>query len=97
MGLLLCGLGGVIVFCELGCALVADGAGETQLLLLALIFFALFFLHFCLGFGVMMELGHVLTRGFTGSFVCRLERRVGAVLGKQLQGTGDFLFLLFVA
>ena len=92
MGLLLCGLGGVIVFCELGCALVADGAGETQLLLLALIF-----LHVCLGFGVMMELEYVLTRGITVSFVCRLKRRVGAVLGKQRRRSGDFLFLLFVA
>jgi hypothetical protein len=39
----------------------------------------------------------VLTRGFTGSFVCRLERRVVAVLGIQRLGTGDFLLLAFFA
>ncbi len=33
--------------------------------------------------GAMRELGAVLTRCFTGSFVCRLKRRVGAVLGTE--------------
>ena len=50
-----------------------------------------------MGSDVMMELGYVLTRGFTVSFVCRLKRRVVAVLGKQRLGTGDFSLLAFFA
>ena len=70
-------LGGSIVFCEWGCALVADGAGDTTwLLVLALL------LSTCVGCSETRELGAVLTRCFTATLVCRFTRRVGAVLGK---------------
>ncbi len=41
------------------------------------------------GCGVTSQLGAVLTRCFTVSFVRGLERRRGAVLGKQRLRTGD--------
>jgi hypothetical protein len=59
MALVLFGLGGFIVFCESGCALVADGAGDMWLL-----FYALFLVYVCVGCGVMRELGDVLTCGY---------------------------------
>ena len=43
-----------------------------------------------------MELGAVLTRCFTGTFVCRLKRRVGAVLGMERLWTGDACCSLFL-
>ncbi len=42
MGLLLCGLGGVIVFCELGCALVADDARGYAAAAFGVNFFCMF-------------------------------------------------------
>ena len=58
MALGLCGFGGFVVFCESGCALVADGAGDMWMLLHAL-FFCM-----CVGCGVIRELGDVLTLRF---------------------------------
>ncbi len=41
------------------------------------------------------ELLAVLTRCFTVTFVCRLKRRVGALLGIEHQWTGDACCCLF--
>ena len=49
-----------------------------------------------MGCGVMRELGDVLTRCFTGTFLCRLKRRVGAVLGMEHLWTGDACCSLFL-
>ena len=78
------------MFCEWGCALVADGAGDTTWLLVQALV-----LSTCVGCGVMRELCAVLTRCFTVTFVCRVKRRVVALLGIQLQWAGDACRCLF--
>ncbi len=67
-----------------------DGAGDMRLLVSALVL-----LYVEWGGCAMRELGAILTRCFTGSFVCRLKRRVGVVLGMEWIWTGDACCCLF--
>ena len=78
------------MFCEWGCALVADVAGDTTWLLVQALL-----LSTCVGCSETRELGAVLTRCFTVSFVCRHKRRVGAVLGIERRWTGAACCCLF--
>ena len=86
---------GSIVFCTVNRVVVADGSVSGQ----SMVLFGFFIVVVVKGlrsFGdVTRELVAVLTRCFTVTFVCRLKRRVGAVLGIQHYGTGDACCCLF--
>ncbi len=71
-----------IMCCELYCSYVADGAENVWIMVKTS-------LPCVEGCGVTRQLGTVLTRCFTVSFVRGLERRRVAVLGIEHQWTGD--------